>query len=73
MNTLPCTSDPEVWFNLTPRNIAQAKAGCAICPERTDCLSNALAAESGETITYRFGVYGGTEPHERFALDARTR
>jgi hypothetical protein len=68
MNTLPCTSDPEVWFNLTPRNIAKAKAGCEGCSERAVCLSNALDAEYGEPLSYRFGIFGALTPDERMAL-----
>jgi hypothetical protein len=68
MNTLPCTGKSEVFFSLTPRNIAEATALCETCPEKAICLSNALNAEDGEPLSYRFGIYGALTPEERFAL-----
>lgn len=52
--------DPAVFF-LEPGDTADAaRAICAACPVRLDCLEHAL--DNGE----RFGIWGGfTEPERR--------
>jgi WhiB family redox-sensing transcriptional regulator len=60
-------SDPDLFFPIAPsgpalRQIARAKAVCARCPVRIDCLSYAL--ETGQEA----GVWGGTSEEERRAI-----
>ena len=55
-------ADPELFFPPERRGAAQArkaKAICAGCPVRTECLE--YAVRHGE----RFGVWGGTAEEER--------
>ena len=67
--TNPACADSTVDFHDgRPAVVALALIVCAGCPEKADCLSNALAAEAGEPKAYRFGVFGGTTPDERFAI-----
>lgn len=61
--------DPEIFFPVgTPgapaydRAVAEAKAVCARCPVRAECLLFAL----DEGI--EFGVFGGADEFERAAL-----
>ncbi len=64
--------DAELFFPLAEtgpaneRQIAQAKAVCAGCPVKTDCLRFALDNGLDE------GVFGGLTPEERRKL-VRTR
>jgi WhiB family redox-sensing transcriptional regulator len=67
--------DPEVWFPTAgagqfaegrmAHKAAQAKAVCAECPVRTECLEFALESDS------RHGVWGGLDEYERQALRRR--
>ncbi len=64
--------DPELFFPITSsgpgrRQIARAKAVCARCLVRAECLSYAL--DSGQES----GVWGGTSEEERQALRAARR
>lgn len=57
-------SDPELFFPLTSAGpaagqVTSAKAVCARCPVRSECLDFAL--ESGQDS----GVWGGTSEDER--------
>lgn len=57
-------SDPDLFFPIAPsgpalQQAAKAKAICARCLVRTDCLSYAL--ETGQDA----GVWGGTTEEER--------
>lgn len=52
--TVPCReNDAEIWFADTPQGVEFAKALCATCPARTECLAGAL--ERAEP----WGVWGG--------------
>ena len=53
--------DPEVFFPLPSdrTGIAAAKAICAECPVRTQCLMQALEYGDGH------GIFGGLTPAER--------
>lgn len=58
--------DPELWFPVTEvgpgaRQVARAKAVCAGCPVRDECLAFALELKLAE------GVFGGLTPSERAA------
>jgi WhiB family redox-sensing transcriptional regulator len=64
--------DPELFFPVSDvgpgaRQAAQAKAVCARCPVRSDCLSYAL--DNG----LDHGVFGGTTERERRELTRRQR
>lgn len=63
-------SDPELFFPVTETGaaagqLARAKAVCAGCPVRDQCLQFAL--DSGQA----FGVWGGTTGEERRLLRRR--
>ena len=51
---VPCRdNDAELWFADTPEGVEFAKALCATCPARRDCLSGALQRQEP------WGVWGG--------------
>ena len=70
--------DPSWWFpSKLVQTTAMAKAVCAGCPVREQCLELALAEldvadGDTETTALRFGILGGLSPKERTAL-ARQR
>lgn len=60
-------ADPELWFPVTEvgpgaAQVAEAKAVCAGCPVREDCLAFAL------DLGLDYGVFGGMSASERRAL-----
>ena len=57
-------TDPEVFFPEKGGSVREAKAVCAGCPVRAQCLEHALAHDE------RFGVWGGTSEPERRRLKA---
>src|SRR5690606_11563925 len=64
---LPCRRyDPDLWFAETPAELEVAKAFCAECPVRLECLAAALERREP------WGVWGG-EIFERGAIVARKR
>ncbi len=64
---LPCRSgDADLWFSETPADLELAKAQCARCPIRVECLAGAV--RRGEP----WGVWGG-EILERGAVIPRKR
>jgi WhiB family redox-sensing transcriptional regulator len=51
---LPChLNDPDLWFSESPADLDQAKALCATCPVRRECLAGALRRSEP------CGVWGG--------------
>jgi WhiB family redox-sensing transcriptional regulator len=60
-------TDPESFFPDKGGSTKAAKAVCARCPVRAECLEHALAHEE------RFGVWGGLSERERYRLAARRR
>lgn len=54
----------DAWTS-HPEQEAAAKAVCATCPVRAQCL--ALAIEKGD----QHGIFGGTTPNERRAIQRR--
>lgn len=67
--------DPEVFFPIDsgPAGelaVARAKALCASCPVRAECLADVMAVEDPAE---RWGVTGGLSPVERAALFERDR
>ncbi|MCW2686522.1 MAG: Transcription factor WhiB-like protein [Mycobacterium sp.] len=64
---VPChAEDPDLWFAESPVDLERAKALCADCPIRSQCLAAALEREEP------WGVWGG-EIIERGAIVARKR
>lgn len=64
---LPCqTHQADLWFSDTPIGLEEAKARCAPCPLRADCLAGALARREP------WGVWGG-EILERGVVIGRKR
>lgn len=59
-------SDPDLFFVDKGGSAGEAKAVCAACPVRRECLSHAL--DRGE----RFGVWGGMSERERHRVARRT-
>ena len=51
--------DPDLFFPERGESVAEAKAVCATCAVRAECLSFAL--EHNE----RFGIWGGLSARER--------
>jgi WhiB family transcriptional regulator, redox-sensing transcriptional regulator len=65
-------ADPELFFPVTDmgpgaRQVADAKAVCARCPVRAQCLDYATEAGLGH------GVFGGLTERERSELVRRQR
>jgi WhiB family redox-sensing transcriptional regulator len=66
------SADPDLFFPISEsgparRQVTAAKAVCADCQVREQCLSYALAADPIQ------GVWGGTSEEERRALGRRER
>ena len=64
--------DPSVFFpigvtGVAIEQIARAKAICAECPVRTECLDFAIATKQD------FGVWGGYDEEERRGMRRRLR
>lgn len=64
--------DPDLWFPISEvgpgaRQTAQAKAECARCPVRAECLGYAL--DNG----LDYGIFGGLTADERRKLVQRAR
>lgn len=54
--------DPDLFFDTRARAERRAKAICASCGVRVDCLALALQSKA------EFGVWGGFTSKERFKL-----
>ncbi len=65
-SALCAQTDPEVFFPTKGQPTQAAKAVCAACPVRPQCLEDALADD------VRFGVWGGLSTRERLVLTAAT-
>lgn len=64
---LPCREgEADLWFAETPAELERAKALCADCPIRIECLAGALSREEP------WGVWGG-EIFERGVVVPRKR
>lgn len=62
-------SAPETFFPLAYRKeelVRPARRICGRCPVRATCLADVMATEDPAR---RWGVYGGTTPQERTALN----
>jgi WhiB family transcriptional regulator, redox-sensing transcriptional regulator len=64
---VPChVGDPDLWFAEDPADLERAKALCAECPIRRECLAAALERQEP------WGVWGG-EILDRGVIVARKR
>lgn len=64
---VPChVEEPDLWFAEDPRDLERAKALCAECPIRRECLNAALERQEP------WGVWGG-EILDRGTVIARKR
>jgi WhiB family redox-sensing transcriptional regulator len=67
-SALCAQTDPEIFFPEKGGSTVAAKKVCMRCPERVDCLEDALETRE------RFGVRGGLSERERHViLKARDR
>ena len=57
--------DTDVFFPVSEAHASEAKAICAACPVREECLEYALATRPGD------GVWGGLTATERHRLIRR--
>lgn len=65
--TVPChVEEADLWFAEDPRDLERAKAFCADCPIRRECLNAALERQEP------WGVWGG-EILDRGTVIARKR
>ena len=58
-------ADTDVFFPVSESQSGPAKAICAVCPVREECLEYALETRPGD------GVWGGLTPTERHRLIRR--
>jgi len=58
--------DPELWFPEKGGSTREAKALCARCPVRPECLAYALAHDE------RFGIWGGASERDRRRMKRAT-
>ncbi len=69
--------DPELFHPLSERGavaeaqIAEAKAVCAVCPVRVECLAHALGINEAKRGYPVQGIWGGTSESERRGLTRR--
>jgi len=59
-------TDPELWFPEKATQSRAARAVCAGCPVRAECLAYALTQDRV------YGVWGGTTERERRKLTTTT-
>lgn len=61
----------QLFFPSLPtgnEHTAEAKAICAECPVRLQCLERAMALEGSNVPTLRYSIYGGTTGSDRYKL-----
>ncbi|MFJ8992664.1 WhiB family transcriptional regulator [Streptomyces sp. NPDC102279] len=61
--------EPELFFEPATRSLA--KAACARCPVRAECLDAVLIREEGLRVGDRSGIFAGLLPGQRVALAKR--
>ena len=57
--------DPSTMFPTTAAGTAAARAVCAACPVRMDCLAEAESYEAGRPLAHLVAIRGGLSPLER--------
>lgn len=64
INNVACKpEDSKLFFSELKSNVVKAKAICATCPVKADCLETALKNNE------EYGIFGGTTPNERKTLE----
>lgn len=64
---------PELFFpHEGGGHFGKAMSICKACPVQTECLIYALTYEEAHPGS-RWGIYGGTTPHERRTIAAQNR
>lgn len=58
---------PEQWDEM--QTTGEAICLCQKCPVAMQCLIQALIYEAGISQIYRFEMWGGTTPEERYLID----
>lgn len=53
------------------RGITEARRVCASCPVMTVCLADAMKDEDGRSKANRFGIRGGRDTGQRYAMYRR--
>lgn len=63
--------DPEMWFPDDSDTDTQNEAIrlCHQCPLVTHCLDMEMDCEKGKGEKYRFGIFGGTTPRQRYRME----
>lgn len=63
--------DPEMWFPEDSDIETQHRAIklCHQCPLATHCLDMEMDCEKGKGEKYRFGIFGGTTPRQRYRME----
>lgn len=68
------SEDPDLWYERGEGDhYAEARRICSTCPATNWCLDYVLQMEQGRGISYRAGLWAGTTPKERHALDLARR
>ena len=62
--------DIDKWFK--PK-YGDARKVCKGCPVARECLAFALRIEKGTPRRFRYGLWGGKGPEERWQLDETAR
>ena len=60
-------ADPNLFFPARGESVKEAKAVCARCPVRAECLEYALTNQE------KFGIWGGLSERERRQLRRQRR
>lgn len=60
--SVPCQSDPDLFFSNRKAEIELAKEACLYCPIKSECFQDALWDEE------RSGIWGGTTMKDRRRL-----
>lgn len=55
----------DLWFPQRGASTKEAKAVCAVCPVRQECLDHAMA------VPERYGIWGGFSERERRRIRKR--
>lgn len=63
--SVPCQSNPELWFQELRRHKRAAKQGCLACPIREACREEALRRHMAGQ--HNDGIWGGLDLQEREA------
>jgi WhiB family redox-sensing transcriptional regulator len=69
----PAVMFPEGVGYVALTQTREAKAVCAHCRVRPECLAYALEREGDSTPAYRAGVWGGLDRHQRYRIGRERR